>query len=242
MNGRNWFGTRRSYLWAALALGVIVGAGALVGAAVPHTFNNGDTLAAADLNTNFSAIDQRLAALEARDPFAGTFPAVRGLGGGSSTGGGDWFCGTPPATLNVLSTVAPTNFTTSNAFGDIIFTNGGQVGIDLSLTAAASACPTNVCASPLTFFLKSPTDQTITIHNYVDNAGAVYVNGAQQAITPNSAMFSVSFNVTAATPFSVSFLACSNDGPSIALTVNDAFITKYNLQVDYDTTFHRNGK
>jgi hypothetical protein len=43
---------------------VLTGAGAIVYASVPHTFNSGDTLQAADLNGNFTALDTRIAALE----------------------------------------------------------------------------------------------------------------------------------------------------------------------------------
>ena len=42
----------------------MIGTGAVVYASVPHTFATGDTLQAADLNGNFTALDQRLAALE----------------------------------------------------------------------------------------------------------------------------------------------------------------------------------
>ena len=228
----------RKYVWAALALAAVVGVGALVRAAVPHTFATGDTLAAADLNGNFTALDQRLAVLEAKaEPFAGTYPAVRGLGPG-----GAWFCGTAPTTINVSNAVAATLYTMSNAFGDVVFTSGGAIGIDASMNGPASACAGGtICAAPLTYFLKSPVDQSLTIHAYVDNTGAAYVNGTLLSNGVNGTV-TASFNVTANTPFSVSFMTCSNDGPSMAFTVNDAFITKYNLQVDYDATFHRNGK
>jgi hypothetical protein len=242
MKDRYWFMTKRSYLWAALALGGVVGAGALVGAAVPHAFNTGDTLAAADLNGNFAALDQRIAALEAREPFAGTYPAVRGLSApAAGAPGGGWFCGSAPTTINVSSAIATTGFTLSDAYGDIIFTNGGAFGVDLSLGTAASSCPTNVCASPITYYLKSPTDQTITVHAFVDDVGAVYVNGAQRAVT-TGATLTLSYNAVANIPFSLSFMACSNNGPTLGLTVNDPFITTYNLSVDYDATFHRLGK
>ena len=231
--------TKRSYLWGALVIGLIVGAGALGRASVPHTFNAGDTLAAADLNGNFAALDQRLAALEAKDPFAGTYPAVQGQGSAS------WFCGSPPATLNLSpgpTTVA--TLTYSDGFGNIIFTNAGAVSVNLSLGATAPECPApslTVCAGPLTFYLKSPVDQTITIHGFVDNTGAVYVNGAQRATSANGPI-SLSYNAVANASFSVSFIGCSSDGPSIGFAVLDTFITTYGLLVDYDATFHRNGK
>jgi hypothetical protein len=241
MKDRRWLRTKRSYLWAALALGVVVGAGALVGAAVPHTFNTGDTLTAADLNNTIAALDERIAALES-NPFAGTYPAVRGLGTGPGGGGGGWFCGAAPTTINMATTIPATGFTGSNAFGDIVFTSGGAFGFDLSLATATNACPTmEVCSSPITFFLKSPVAQTITVSAYVDDTGAAYVNGMRQALGV-SGNVTVSYTAMANMPFTLSFMSCSSNGPSTAITVNDQFITKYNLQVDYDATFHRNGK
>jgi hypothetical protein len=55
----------RYVLWAALACAIVAGGGAIVWAAVPHTFNTGDTLQAADLNGNFAGLDTRVSALEA---------------------------------------------------------------------------------------------------------------------------------------------------------------------------------
>jgi len=43
---------------ASVALPLLVGAGAIAWASVPHTFTDGDTLTAADLNSNFAALDQ----------------------------------------------------------------------------------------------------------------------------------------------------------------------------------------
>jgi hypothetical protein len=231
------FRVRRSYLWALLVMGLIVGAGALGRASVPHTFNTGDTLAAADLNTNFMALDQRIAALEA-NPFAGTYPAVKGRGTE------EWVCGVAPATINVDPTIpASGGGTYPDAYGNIIFTKGGAVSMNLSLNAATSNCTgMTVCSSPLTYFLISPTAQTISVNAYLDDSGAIYVNGAKFLTSAGQAMITLSYTAAANTPFSISFMGCSNNGPSIGFTVNDSFITKYNLQVDYDTTFHRNGK
>jgi hypothetical protein len=55
---------KRVRLGIAIAALILTGAGALVYASVPHTFNTGDTLQAADLNGNFSALDTRVSALE----------------------------------------------------------------------------------------------------------------------------------------------------------------------------------
>jgi hypothetical protein len=64
MNESKRLPLKRSRIWAAVIFGGAICAGAIVAAAVPHTFMTNDTLAAADLNGNFMALDQRLAALE----------------------------------------------------------------------------------------------------------------------------------------------------------------------------------
>jgi hypothetical protein len=148
----------------------------------------------------------------------------------------------------ILTGGAPPPITATNpfsdAFGDVIFTSGGAMAINLSISEPTSACPLNVCAGPITFFLKSPTDQTITVHSYLDDTGAVYVNGMQRAVATagTAGMVTLSYNAVANMPFSISFMGCSNNGPSIGFSIFDQFITTYGLTVDYDATFHRNGK
>jgi hypothetical protein len=66
MDKRKYARFGRPVLWALIAAGALIGATALVRAAVPHTFNTGDVLTADDLNTDLSALDQRIAALEAQ--------------------------------------------------------------------------------------------------------------------------------------------------------------------------------
>lgn len=209
-----------------------IGTVAIAVGEVPRTFNTGDTLTAADLNANFAALEQRLAAAEAKgEPFAGTAPAVVGLGNG------DGFCGSAPATLNIQSAVS-SNRATSNAFGGVVFTNAGALGIALN-PMGTGTCMT-VCTGPLTFFLKSPAAQVITLHTFLDNAGAIYVDGAAVATglgTDNTTAVSVP-----AGKFALSFLACSTDGPSLSLMILDGFLANpaYGLTIDYDRTFHRN--
>jgi hypothetical protein len=70
----------------ALTVVIVVGGGALVRASVPHSFNTGDTLQAVDLNGNFAALDQRIAALEAGLP-SGTIVAYGGPAGTAGDGG-----------------------------------------------------------------------------------------------------------------------------------------------------------
>jgi microcystin-dependent protein len=56
-------------------------------ASVPHTFTAGETLTAANLNSNFAAVDQRLAALEAAFP-SGSIVAYGGPSGATGADGG----------------------------------------------------------------------------------------------------------------------------------------------------------
>jgi hypothetical protein len=72
---------RRRLFWGGLALVIVVSAGALVRASVPNTFQNGDLLSAEGMNKNFEALDQRIAALEAR-----VYPASGFLAWLSTTG------------------------------------------------------------------------------------------------------------------------------------------------------------
>src|SRR5256885_607530 len=81
-----------------------------------RAFKSGDVLAAADLNDSFAAVDERLTRAEARDPFAGTYPAVLGLGIGA------WACGVAPASLNLSSSAPPNTQLVSSAFGNVLFT------------------------------------------------------------------------------------------------------------------------
>jgi len=68
---------KRVVLVGGLAVAVVLAAGAVVVASVPHAFTPGETLSASNLNSNFAALDQRLAALEAGLP-AGTIVAYGG--------------------------------------------------------------------------------------------------------------------------------------------------------------------
>jgi hypothetical protein len=56
----------KRWLRIGVPAAVIAGAGAVAYASVPHSFNDGDTLQAADLNENFAALDERLTAQEAK--------------------------------------------------------------------------------------------------------------------------------------------------------------------------------
>jgi microcystin-dependent protein len=77
---------KRAYLWAGVTAVAIVGVGALVFGSVPHSFTNGETLTADNLNGNFNGLDQRLTALESLLP-AGTIIAFGGPAGAAADGG-----------------------------------------------------------------------------------------------------------------------------------------------------------
>ncbi len=77
---------KRAYIGAGLALAAVVTTGAVVLASVPHSFTAGETLTAANLNSNFAALDQRIAALESGLP-AGSVVAYGGPSGASADGG-----------------------------------------------------------------------------------------------------------------------------------------------------------
>jgi hypothetical protein len=62
--GRSWI--KRGRLCAAVLAAIALGGAAVVQAGVPNIFSTGQTLRATDLNGNFDALDQRIAALEAR--------------------------------------------------------------------------------------------------------------------------------------------------------------------------------
>jgi microcystin-dependent protein len=77
---------KRVVLVGGLALAVVLTAGAVVVASVPHSFTTGETLTAANLNSNFAALDQRIAALEAGLP-AGAIVPYGGPSGASADAG-----------------------------------------------------------------------------------------------------------------------------------------------------------
>jgi hypothetical protein len=165
------------------------------------------------------------------DSVAGGHPAVLGAGWGSP------YCSTAPGSLE-LSVSGTAMASASHAYGPILQTRSGAFTIGLD----GMGCSTgpNVCGAPVTFFLVSPMAQTLSLQVYTDNAGAVYLNGLPSVTVPNGGG-----TVSVAVPqgsFALSFLACSNDGPSLALDVFNQFITEHNLTIDEDRTYHRNGQ
>ena len=57
--------TKRTLLRVVLPAVLLLGAGGIAYASIPHTFASGEVLTAANLNTNFQSLDTRVTALEA---------------------------------------------------------------------------------------------------------------------------------------------------------------------------------
>jgi microcystin-dependent protein len=115
---------KRPYLVGGLVGVVVVGVGALVYASVPHTFTNGETLTADNLNGNFAALDQRLAAVEAALP-AGTIVAF----GGPATATGDGGAPAVPGGWLLCDGSAVSRTTYANLFAAVGINFGGGDGI-----------------------------------------------------------------------------------------------------------------
>src|SRR5690242_18533227 len=84
---------KRLLLRVGLPIAIVLGGSALAYANVPTVWKSGDTLKAADLNGNFSALDARLTALEAGADY--TNPVTNkhySLGAG--------YCGSTPIAYN----------------------------------------------------------------------------------------------------------------------------------------------
>jgi hypothetical protein len=109
---------KRLLLRVALPVAILLGGGALAYANVPKTWAPGETLTAADLNGNFSALDARVTALESKQ--AGHTSAVCTT---QDPPGGN-FC---PNGYVVLPTSQPSGCNVTSDSGSCGFT-GGALG------------------------------------------------------------------------------------------------------------------
>jgi microcystin-dependent protein len=116
---------KRPYVVGAVVGALVVGAGALVYASVPHTFATGETLTADNLNGNFSALDQRLAAVEAVLLPSGTIIAYGGPASATTDGGAP----AVPAGWLLCDGSAVSRTTYANLFAAIGINFGGGDGI-----------------------------------------------------------------------------------------------------------------
>jgi hypothetical protein len=119
---------------------VLTGAGAIVYASVPHTFATGDTLQAADLNGNFTALDTRIAALEAGQQHWDGYlnKATVGLSPTAPTATLAHVTFTPPATGSIVVRV---HFST--AIRNNFDTTMGDCNVVSQLSTGTTAPPTN---------------------------------------------------------------------------------------------------
>jgi hypothetical protein len=190
----------------------------------PVTFNGGTTI-----NGALSINGQDLFAAS----MTGLAPAVFGYPYGF--GAGHLTCGAP-ATLDLGATIS----SSTASYGEIVYTTNGAFNLSQGGNGTFSAACSNVCVGPVTFFLSSPSAQTIVLQGGMDNGPSkIYLDGAVVATPPVN--FNQGVNVPAG-PFALSLVACSSDGFSTSFYITNSWITTYNLTIDIDRTFHRNGK
>jgi hypothetical protein len=176
----------------------------------------------------------------------GTYPAV--VGGSDAAGTmASFTCGAPSALK--FDVPDPSQQGVVNAaFGHVIFTRQGAFDLSQGSSSPTGATPfakngtscANICFGPVTFFLNNNNGpQHMQLHGAMDNGpNPVYLDGAVVVpSTPGDTV--VDFPQGA---HSISFVSCSTDGPSILMWISTPFITQYGLTVDFDSTFHRNGK
>lgn len=182
----------------------------------------------------------------------GTYPAVIGSGEAYETSTAGFSCGAPSQIdFDIPIGTAASEGIANGAFGHVTFTKGGA----FNLSQGSSTQPNtplggtegcaNLCYGPVTFFLNNPgAAQSILLQGWMDDGPSpIYVNGAVAVPNATSNMLGSGQQVSIpAGPFSLSFEACSSNGDSLAFFVTTQWITQYGLTVNYDQTFHRNGK
>ena len=167
----------------------------------------------------------------------GVYPAVLG----DIFADGFW-CGPAPSTFDVSSDVGG-----SAAYGKLMTTFEGQIVIGMG-GPFPTTCPTSgtqaYCWGPFTFFLNNPgAAKNITIPVYLDDGPSfIYVDGNLGTNKFISGSIAGTQNVTVPIPsggFALSFIACSNNGPSIGFQITSKFLTANGLQLDYARTLHK---
>lgn len=171
----------------------------------------------------------------------GTYPLVV-----SAMRGSPFFCGPAPVSFSLGGHAS---------FGQILFTNEGDFSqLHYSPFTIGTSCSdaNSICTGPFTYFLKNPgLARSIAIHAQLDNGDSfLYVNGndsagGQFAFRSSPVAGNTKTAVQISIPagdFALSIIGCSSDGPTNIVAVTDKFITANGLKVDYDRTFHRNGK
>lgn len=152
--------------------------------------------------------------------------------------------GTYPAVVSLsrsmgFSCVAPDSLNLQRGgedrFGSVVYSDRGLINLG-GILSFNTTCST-ICYGPVTFFLESPMAQTINVDVYLDDKdGAVYLNGA--LVKKSDMRQQVAVNVPEG-PFSLSFVACSNNGPSVNLYTLNPFIAEFDLTPDFARTYNR---
>ncbi len=203
-------------------------------------FTGASSVSFADAGVTFGGMDLFTASMQ------GTYPAV--VGNSEAWGGGlaGFSCGAPTKIDFDVPTWTSSGYPgeANGAFGKTIYTRAGSFDLSQGSMAAWSVCA-NVCEGPVTFFLNNPgAATTIVLQGFADNGPSpIYVNGTK-LVTDATANLSGTGQAVPipAGPFSISFVGCSSDGATLGFWISTKFITQFGLTVDFDSTFHRNGK
>lgn len=193
-------------------------------------------ISSSSLKADLDELHTRLAVLESGSL---GYPAV------IATPAGNTFCGPAPTSFSVATDA--TSYTA--AFGQLLTTSEGAFAVNPGQPFPASCTngTPNYCYGPITFFLNNPNAaKTISIETYADDGPSyIYVDGnlgANKFLSPPIGAAITAVNVSIPTgAFALSYVACSNNGPSVNLRVHSKFITANLLTLDYDRTLHRNG-
>jgi hypothetical protein len=180
----------------------------------------------------------------------GLAPAVVG---NSYSFNGSWLSNSCGAPSSINFTVPPAGNPGGNAgvaggsFGQVVYTQNGAFNLSqgnggpLSIKAGC----TSICYGPVTFFVNnpSPTTTNLIIQGWMDDGPSpIYVDGVVAVANATTNMQSTGQVVPLPSgAHSISFVACSGNDSSLAFFVSTQFISQYNLTIDYDKTFHRNG-
>src|SRR5262249_401957 len=137
-------------------------------------------------------------------------------------------CGAPTSIAFDIPTVNTGAAGIANgAFGHVIFTRGGAFNLsqgnlpDFTPFATNGIPCDNICFGPVTFFLNSPSMQTIVLSGFTDdgpsplyiNGGVVIADSSMDPVTGGLNGSGGTLNVTIPQgPFSISFESCSNNG------------------------------
>jgi hypothetical protein len=209
---------KRVHLGIGIAILVLTGAGAIVYASVPHAFTTGDTLQAADLNGNFTALDQRITALEAAQMhWDGYLNRGQGLNTTTPSNTIAHVTFTPPVTGNIVvrahfSTAIRNNFDNATS-GDCNVvsqlstgmtappTNPASGALGISQIFVAANLPTQAGGGSYQWF---PQTAEGTFAATAGTALTVYLNGVQsgagcQGVVYFSLDFSADFSTKSAT-------------------------------------------